>query len=386
MSRRPTTYICTGYIGLSKTGSGVLYPIYKTSGLNASFVQEVAQDGTISAFLPFYEHENFLSYSTELELQRVVGQDSIYSFLDGPDMVEVTYKQVGELVNAVGWIDASARLPILTRLTLARIGKSSQSKQVELLGKFLKERVKSNSISAVVIAAHNRFHYNLERYWADDEADDGAVSGNLPNEFLNYGTEELFEWLFEHECNARWTFALRVLIRRIVYDERLFELIGRLVTMEGFDLSQASRLEKVIVARGLEIYKLLQSYSGDFAEAMYDYVLNGEIFSLAEVVEPKTILEFIDHLENENKLDFLAIDTYIDILRSDTITRDIAYALIDKISESQDLSARYTEKSAFPGWTRLDVFKDVVDRYGRLGLVVDAARRREVSRLFLAAK
>ena len=151
--------------------------------------------------------------------------------------------------------------------------------------------------------------------------------------------------------------------------------------MEQFNIENASRVEKIIVARGLEIYSLLSNASGDFAEAMYDYVLSGHIFCLSDVIAPSVIFEFIRHLEEEKTLDFLPIDTYLDLLKSDTISRDLAYALLGEIEISQDLNSLYSDKAFNAGMTRLDMFKHIVANYGRLGLVIDASRRREIARI-----
>ena len=381
MTRAPTEFNCTGYIGLSPTGSGLLYPIYRANNANASFVQELGREGEITSFIPFYDYEHFRHYSSAGSRARSLGSEGLFAYAEDAQLIELSYSDISGMVQDPGWSEKSEHLPILTRLALARIGRASQSKQLDLLNRFVESRLRSKVGQKAAIAAHKRFNLNLERYWVDLE-DAGLDSGSSSTEeFEKYGTEELFEWLFQNESNQRWTNALKALIKRVVYDDRLFELIGRLVSMEQFNIENASRVEKIIVARGLEIYSLLSNASGDFAEAMYDYVLSGHIFCLSDVIAPSVIFEFIRHLEEEKTLDFLPIDTYLDLLKSDTISRDLAYALLGEIEISQDLNSLYSDKAFNAGMTRLDMFKHIVANYGRLGLVIDASRRREIARI-----
>ena len=383
MKRASAYFTCAGYIGLSHNGSGLLYPVFTAPNINVSFTQEVGREGNITAFIPFYDHDKFKFYHSSSHQIKRLNDVSIYAFLDCSDRLrEFDLVELGSLVRLSDPLVIDSSLPLLTRLSIARIGGAPQSIQLSLLKEFSKHYLKSDTVGKIIESAHNKFNYEKSKYWDSLELDDfGTGRNNYISEFSGFETEELFEWLFVNECDAQWSIALVKLMSRVIYDERMFDLIGRLISADNFSLADATRHEIAIVSRGVELYSNNNDSASNFAEAMYEHVINGSIFHLNSLISNKTIFDFIDQLERAGKIDFLPIDVYIDQLMSDTISREMAYDLIDQIESSESLRTFYPEKSAHAGLRRLEIFKSVIAEFGRLGLVVDLKRRRSIGRI-----
>lgn len=382
MTRGPTVYCCRGYIGLSPSGSGVLYPIYTANGANVSFVQELGRDGEITNFIPFYDEEHFRFFSSLASPERSLGDAGIYAFLSPESsLVELSHEQVGPLVRLGDVSVSDERLPVLTRLALARIGSASAREQIGLLERFLGERIRTRTARKIAVAAQKRTLSDTAAWWERYVADQQPPSKNI-NPFLAFETEDLFKWLYDNSYGENWSVGLATLMKRVVYDERLFDLLARMLASESLNIGTATARDQAIIGRGLELYSALGSSQRDFADAMCEHIGTGEVFALRKNVSIEVILEFIDDLDLQGHLDAPAIDIYLDKLSSEVIDSELASNLIERVLKSPVLRTGYPVRSYYSGLDRLERLKYLIKNSGRLGLVLDAKRRSSVLRAY----
>jgi hypothetical protein len=376
--RRP--YICVSYIGLSPTGSGFLYPLYSLANVNVPFVQELGREFEITKFIPFYDEEHFKIVESRIKPERNLGEPGLVAYFDADGvLVESDTALTGKAVR-LGEIDvADKSLPLLTRLSLARMANASSAVQVQLLEDFLDHNLGSVARKRTAVAAHKRTSADREFWWDRYEEEQNPVAPSNP--FRDMDTEDIFTWLFENEGDEGWTLGLSTLMKKVLYDQRLFDLLITYLSSDATPLEDASEREMAIIGRGLELYSALGSPDRDFADAMAEYALSGEIFYLTRAVPSEIILDFIDQLDEANQIDVAAADIYLEQLGSDVIDGRLAYSLVGRILDSPALGTPYDSRSAFAGKNRLDRLKDLVKHRGRLGLVLDARLRNWILRL-----
>lgn len=377
MRRSHTTFFLDGYVGLSPLGLGILYPIFKAKSLNTSFAQEVGRDGRIISFIPFYDFEYFTFFTGSARDSTKIGDVSIYAFRDIDGRIcELDFDAIGASIRLGDPLTTNENLDILTRLSLARIGRATQSRQVRLLREFSENRL-SPLATRIISSAHVKSAQEYEVVWDRIDSEKNDLPDTPPkNDFRNLNSEDIFAWLYENSYDSKWSLALWTLVNKIFYDDRIFELIARMISSPWFDFIDSTKIERKIVGHGLTLYTSLGGMEDDFADAMSDYAASGDIFSLSSVVSIETIVNFIEKLDANGKLEGTAVDIYMDRLTSDVIESSLAYVLVDKILDSSLIEEPYALNTIFEGKTRKDVLRDILKYNGRIGLVMHAKDRR----------
>jgi hypothetical protein len=373
-------YECRGYISASKMGSGILYPIYTLGNLNFEFVQEIGRDGGITAFVPFYDIENFRVFPTSTGIMRGISSTGLYAYLgSNGQLVESDHIEISKLARTEPKFFESSHIPILTRLAIARIGKAAEAIQIRLFKDFLGEGPASNRAVKILLAAQQR-QFSTEKFWWDSQDDRIDTENDDLDGIALEDAEEVFRWLFDHQCSAKWVNQLSRLMKIIVFDQRFFDLLSKIILHKSDSDETFSRKEKFMISRGMEFYSGKDGGEEDFADIMHDFILSREIFSFASIAGINLIFSFIDKIDESGKLDGLAIDVYLEELSSEYISSEMANALIFRILDSRQLDQRYPEKSAMADHTRLSTLKAIVAGSGRIGLVVDRTVRQHVLR------
>lgn len=369
-------YICHGYIALSPTRNGILYPIYRRGAVNASFVQESDKDGKIGAFIAFYDFDEFSYVPALTPGSRNVGDDTLFAYINHNGLlVEITYADAQRMGREEPELFENTELPILTRLALARLSNAPQLIQMDRVREFGDRFLRTARARDAFRSTYSKLID--ERRWIWERIESGGAEHQddktaLLEPFVGLDVEELFRWLFEYRYDRQWVAGFARLLRRVGFDERVLDLIGRMLTDVDFDWSTASAIEKSIIARGIETYLARNESHNDFEDVMNDFILSGEIFDLANVAGVGLLFEFIDLLDSRLRLSSPVIDVYIDGLQRPDLSTELAVYLVSQILNSPHLDLPYPrgpdEISDPP--TREDRFRIILKESGRLSLVL----------------
>ncbi len=373
-------YICKGYISASRSGSGLLYPIYRLGSLNFDFVQEIGKNGEITSFIPFYDIESFRVFFPMYERNCGISSFGLYAYIDQDgSLVECDHLDLSKLARTDSNFIENEKIPVLTRLAIARLGRAPETVQARLFKSFLASGPASKRSTKILLDAQNR-QFSTEKFWWDNQEEFFEDDDDKIDSVSLQDVEDVFLWLFSEGYSRRWANQLSRLMKVIVFDQRYFDLLATLASHKAETSEEFTRREKFMIGRGIEFYSGKDGGEEDFADTMYDFITNGEIFSLVPVVSIRSILSFITKLDEAGKLDGIAIDIYLDELRSEYISSDVATALIFRVLESRHLRQRYPEGTPREDQTRLHTLKQIVSGSGRIGLVVDRSVRQHVMR------
>lgn len=347
--------------------------------MNLDFVQEIGKDGTITAFIPFYDVENFRVFPSTIRVDRGISSTGLYAYLGTFGLIESDHVEISKLARTNPEFFENNQIPALTRLAIARIGKAPEATQVRLFRSFLGGGPASDRAVKVLLAAQQR-QFSTEKFWWDSQDDLPETENDDPASMALEDAEEAFRWLFDNQCGPKWVDQLSRLMKVIVFDQRFFDLLSKLLSHKTDSGEEFSRKDKFMISRGMEFYSGKDGGEEDFADIMHDFILSRELFSFIPIASIGLIFSLIDRLDESGKLDGLAIDIYLEELSSEYISSEMATALIFRILDSQQLDQRYPEKSAKADQNRLHTLKTIVSGSGRIGLVVDRGVRQHVLR------
>lgn len=375
---------CAGYLSLSPLRNGLLYPLFTVSGVNVPFVQVVNADSQIDAFVPFYDVEYASIVPSLAGRQAQVGHAALLAYYDANKILVETDAE--EL--KAGWqslvLSEDQPLPTLTRLHIVRVVGADPTLKRSLAKEFLNQNGVSGAMAAAVMRSEARFDQDIKSFWGrvsrfNDTPEAGPARSVSIERFIRLSTEELFEWLFEAEVDRLWHRVLNVLIRRIVFDERIFDLLAKLVSAEGFDILGASDLEKRIVAMGIHLFRLSggSDVGKDFIDCLEEFVSSGQMFDMFPIMTATQVIELMEWMELHAMLSTSVGSVLIEMLHREDLPKHIAVPIVSHLLATVERLSSDTV-SHQDNNTLLDKFRLLVAHHGRLGLVLPAGLRKRV--------
>lgn len=347
-------YRCTGFISVSSSGNGVLYPIYGREGVNSAFVQEVDSDGKIHDSIEFLELDQFRFFHINASTEKAVGDYGLFAFFLGKELCVHDHQSLGQSVR-LGHIDLeSNELPSLTRLGLARVSGIGGDRQLSIYSEYLRScRIDSVSTSRMVRV--DRSLIQLQSYWWNEVYRFENSIGREADEVRSSSTDDIIHWLTENPVDNDWKLVCEALLRRVIFDDRVGDILVKFVN-ESEDFAEYDFLSKVIVGRGIDLYSESNWYQGDFEEILFDSIIDGSIFYLFSALSKRTMSRFFDSIidKKESEGDHIyIIDSIIDFIAEGHVVPKLAGYLVD-ILVRKDLTVRHSERTFFEGYCRLD--------------------------------
>lgn len=319
-------------------------------------MQEIDRDGRISDFLEFFDLDEFIFVATSTNRTVTKGSDSLYAYTNSSGgMIESTYADLGRLVRTKQIDLCDEKLPLLTRLGLARIGGANEVDVTQLREQFLQsKRIPSPSISRIS-RCEFRARLNINRWWEEiDKTEQGARY--IPPELKKADLESLFEWLFETDVDEIWKNAFLLLAKKVMFDERMLELgLKFLSTCSEFESFGST--DKYVVGRIIELYSSFTHDSSDVADVLFDELISGNIFYLSNTISPEILIDFIGKIYQDRRFrddSRQIVDAVIDYISSDTANKKISRDLFWFVVDSELILEEYPKRSNFEGMTRLD--------------------------------
>ena len=311
---------CVGYLALSLSRNGILYPVFHHGKINWPFVQEIDENGRISSFIDFFETDMFVFVPSAENWSAIEGDYGRFAYYDANDSFrEISYDEVGLSITAGEIALNDERLPLLTRLALARVGGAQEATLLDLHQKYLRFCNLPDGSVATLTKSDARARRSQHFWWEQiklDEFGDGYVAEG----FRDSPTEDIFEWLFDQPVDEKWKKVFLVLARRVMFDDRIFDLLTKFLG-EVQNFADFSHIDKFIVGRLVELYGNYSSEQSDVADILYDELVSGHIFYLCDIVKPEAMIQFIQKVslvkDKEGDLGQI-IDSIIDYLTSST--------------------------------------------------------------------
>ncbi|WP_147291646.1 hypothetical protein [Sphingorhabdus pulchriflava] len=351
-----SSFKCVGYISITTSKNGVLYPIFHHGSINWPFVQEIDINGKITSFIEFFDTDKFVFIPSLRSWFCREGDYSRYAYYDSAGtLCETSYEEIGPAIRTGELALNDERLPLLTRLTLARLGNAQESLLAELHESYLRNCGLPDRSVTKLTRSDTRARRSNDIWWEQIRAAEFG-EGFVAESFKDTPTEEIFEWLFEYPVDEEWKRVFLVLARRVMFDDRIFDLLTKFLG-ESHNFTDFSHIDKLIVGRLIELYSYSDSDNNDIADILYDELMNGSIFYLCGTVEPRVILKYLDKItkKKDEEGDLMQIiDSVIDYLSSDTSNVLIFMDLFWFIVDSNQLLVEYPSFSYYEGATRLD--------------------------------
>ncbi|MEZ5749887.1 MAG: hypothetical protein R3D83_08455 [Caenibius sp.] len=358
MMHRPK-FVCVGYIGMSPHMSGLLYPVYHREGSNIPYVQEIDQDGKISGFVDFYDLEEFEFVRSVSTPTATFGDFGLFAFCHDCHLYEYDKAALEVAVRTERLEVEFDLLNSLTKLGLSRLAKLPSEKHLELFSEYMLRAGLSKEKVSQLVRVESRGLRELDGWWDRihfSEFGESLIASDLRHEEI----DTIINWLFRNEVSDDWIKIFSGVLRRVFFDERIDDLLMKFVSAKD-DFSEFDINEKIILGRGLELYTLSPLRSADFADLIYDKVLDGSLFVVGNVLPLDLLRDFliVFVIDKDNSGESLnIIDSLIDYLESDNVMPRIVDVVIDILFQS-DLSQEYSENSFYASMNRFDRFIDV---------------------------
>jgi hypothetical protein len=345
---------CVGFISISNSGNGILYPVYGRDGVNASFVQEIDADGKIHDFIEFLEIDHYKFFRYDGLMSRVVGDWSIFAFFSESHLrVEDCYN-LGQLIR-LGAIDLDGDvLPLLTKLGLARVAQIGGKRQQSIFESYISACDLGVSSGRRMIRIENTLTKKQSHWWDDVYKSENKIS-RTAYEVKGAAVDDIIRWLDQNPVDNDWKVVCRSLFRRVLFDERIGDLLVKFLNYAD-DFTEYDVISKAIVGRGIELYSESSAYQGDFEEIIFDKIVDGTIFYLFSVLTRSVMVRFfesiIDRKESEGD-HLILIDSMIDYLSANQIIPFVAGSIFDVLIQ-RELRVAYPQNSFYNGYCRLD--------------------------------
>ncbi len=376
---------CTGYLSISPSCSGLLYPVFRLGNLNASFVQEVDEYGIIQAFVEFWDVDKFRFIASHKAPAVSVGDQSVYAFLNRADVLfEVSFSTFGRAVRTGEFLVDAGQFTNLTRLGIARLTSSNWDEVSSCLDRYLQSKSLSSKSRDTIKKANLSANIHQSSWWKQiGQLEYG--SARLAREFKSKNIEDIFAWLFKNVVDDEWRRVFLVIMKRVVTDFRVTDLIlkflGENPSFENYD-----RIDKIIVGRALEVYIFADVTDVDFSDIMFDSIVTGDFFHLEGPVSANTMFKYISTLirdrEPQGDLENI-IDSLIDYLLSDNLSKNLADGILRIVMGSSLLHGTYSGRSAFEGDTRLVRLWEGYTTHSRLQSAMSSALTSDFQSLVL---
>ncbi|MBB3860800.1 hypothetical protein GGQ88_002069 [Novosphingobium hassiacum] len=352
---------------MSSSGNGVLYPIYMKSGGNVPYVQEMDKSGNITDFIEFLDLENFNIYYCEEVYQRSIASNCLFAIMVGSVLQVFDFSEANKLIRYGELKDKFDELPPLTRLGLSRIAALPNSSHLEIHQQYLDSCKLKSNISAMR-KAEIRLVSSQGKWWEGVFEREFGHSEDVSS-LHKADREEIINWLFENDVSLSWKIVVEKLLRRVLFDERISDLLFKFVSSMD-DMEEYDSTAKQIVGRGLELYIRNPKYGGDFEDVMIDKIFDGTFFYLGTSLSAAVMEEFLFILikgKEEVGEHFALIDSLIDYLDSDVIIPRIVNVIMNVLFEF-DLTEYYGDKSFYEGLNRIERLVEAFKEAPSVGL------------------
>jgi hypothetical protein len=221
----------------------------------------------------------------------------------------------------------------------------------------------------------------LEAVWSLIEGDSEETIGPTDLPLLDYKRKENemnIRWLVDEPVSTSWLKVCSFIFSRVVYDERMFDILVKLVDHLSGNIKEAGLIEKKLIALGIErVFISNLDDCRDFVDSLHDFVSSGDIYEFEEFFGYRQIDTFINWMREHNMLRRSLASIFISMLKSETIDGNLANYILNKLLEMRwEIEDDIKQKGNH--LSQLQELKSIVRESGRIGLVTSASIRRKI--------
>lgn len=274
-------------LDISPGCKGMLIPVFKLTGSNLPFAQEMNDSFEVDDMQPYLSAENYEYTLPPDTISTDIGEKGVVAFRSFDENIVV-----GHINDVMLYRDANrdrfADCPLLD-LQLARICAEPLGtiyQKWENAGKAYFEPLHSQSW---VRGEYSLFQRNRS-IWENIRTPEKASEENFSLKFSHHSFEYLFRWLTENSGHANWDKIWISAFKKNPFDERLYIIAERWLQSRIIENIPFSEI-KIMLFCYLEYSHTRENENEDFKELLTDYILDMENYH--EMLQPTSFLYLI---------------------------------------------------------------------------------------------
>jgi hypothetical protein len=293
-----STFHCQGYISVSHTKRGFLYPLFQHRNDNIPYFQIIDKDFVVRDMVPFLiqflRSEDFEIVPTLVSPKIQINEPCVIAFITNDNiLIEGNINTISDYYESLATGEVDQQIPLLTRLQLSRFFDKSLRDKIRLVKQYSDAHISRPGAQRLYKLTEIYLHNHNSKIWSSiNNNSNKEVFGNV-SMFDKLDTEGLFIWLINNTYHSLWRFAWLDYSGRKEGEFELARIVCDTICRRNETLSRADQLDLTIVARLIRIFRNAGSPPQEFIDLIVDSLKDASLLKLERYINWKDLLTFV---------------------------------------------------------------------------------------------